>query len=626
MRCFTEGGPVSDYGSPLGAKSLHPAGSANGVPVNGPIVESCSGGEEYNCNVDGGSKSSSTTSQFAIFDSDSYYSNVMATDLFQGCALGIYYDGCNNGGAQPHHSPYPPSHSSNRFCSVEETFCAPRCWWLSSSQQEGLGSSSQRGACGAHSIYSGSHDNGDLLRRNTPLSPIETAHTTRGSMSHNRMHNASTGATTPTSLCEARTAYSTTNTPPLAGKPVIVHMGTEADANVTVSIKQRIRAQTLRNANRSTACGRVLASFPQHSVDSKNPNQRFNSVNRNLTAALMSNTPFGDVLCSTKSFDSLVNSPTCEEFMEGQLSFGGGMAGYDKWECVAKSCPLSAGQFRRDGVMVGLPEVVVGRSGGCEGPLNEEKLLVVVVKGRYQYRRYCTSMMDLSVGMLVIVEGDRGPDAGTVYRVEGIVGVGEVFRPPNVGGVADAEEAQSQLRQPEENFDSSTTMEVGPVVSADKKAISNTRSNSQSTGGLCFPASLNRVIRVACLKDVERLEFLRTEEAKILPDVRHIVGSSTQHMVSVSDIVTEDVEFQYDHQKVTVYLRRPDRASFINFRRMQRRLHRFLKCRIWIAYMDEVEAEVEACLAGHTVVHKMAFRTRRASCQCSPFDSRSEAA
>jgi cell fate regulator YaaT (PSP1 superfamily) len=55
----------------------------------------------------------------------------------------------------------------------------------------------------------------------------------------------------------------------------------------------------------------------------------------------------------------------------------------------------------------------------------------------------------------------------------------------------------------------------------------------------------------------------------------------------------EDAEYQFDLNKLTIFVRRPTKTTFVDFRKLQRGLFREFRCRIWCAYLDEVEA-VEA--------------------------------
>lgn len=52
----------------------------------------------------------------------------------------------------------------------------------------------------------------------------------------------------------------------------------------------------------------------------------------------------------------------------------------------------------------------------------------------------------------------------------------------------------------------------------------------------------------------------------------------------------EDAEYQFDLNKLTIFVRRASKTGFVDFRKLQRGLFREFRCRIWCAYMDEVEA------------------------------------
>jgi len=61
--------------------------------------------------------------------------------------------------------------------------------------------------------------------------------------------------------------------------------------------------------------------------------------------------------------------------------------------------------------------------------------------------------------------------------------------------------------------------------------------------------------------------------------------------LGLSKAVVYDTELQFDEQKLTIYVKRPSSKTFVDFRKLQRGLFREFRCRIWLAYMDEVEVE-----------------------------------
>lgn len=93
-----------------------------------------------------------------------------------------------------------------------------------------------------------------------------------------------------------------------------------------------------------------------------------------------------------------------------------------------------------------------------------------------------------------------------------------------------------------------------------------------------------KILRRATKKDLEALSAQRAKEALALKATRQLAES-----VGLNASV-EDVELQFDMNKLTVYVRRASKNVFVDFRKLQRGLFREFRCRIWLAYMDEVEA------------------------------------
>ncbi|KAL7705427.1 hypothetical protein N2W54_000389 [Lotmaria passim] len=66
-------------------------------------------------------------------------------------------------------------------------------------------------------------------------------------------------------------------------------------------------------------------------------------------------------------------------------------------------------------------------------------------------------------------------------------------------------------------------------------------------------------------------------------------------MLELSRQVTlVECEYQFTREKITLFVSRPSRSIFVDFRRMQRKLYRTFRCRIWIAYMDEIADDEDA--------------------------------
>lgn len=94
----------------------------------------------------------------------------------------------------------------------------------------------------------------------------------------------------------------------------------------------------------------------------------------------------------------------------------------------------------------------------------------------------------------------------------------------------------------------------------------------------------SKILRRANEKDLTALAIQREKEAAALKATQDLAGSLSLHCI------VEDTEYQFDMNKLTVYVRRATKNTFVDFRKLQRGLFREFRCRIWCAYMDEVEA------------------------------------
>ncbi|KAH9578300.1 PSP1 [Trypanosoma melophagium] len=276
---------------------------------------------------------------------------------------------------------------------------------------------------------------------------------------------------------------------------------------------------------------------------------------------------------------------------------------------------------------------------------SNDNLRVVVVKGKYQRQNFVTDIANMSLGALVVVEGDRGEDIGTVECIESMdYYIAKTAHAESLrrNKLEDANRSRSNStcssnnnsnnsvnsnnnnnhhhisshnshdghtpavkeqiitptnnshntnknndEKPNPNSQSSSSNQGKPFH--ESPSLSQYQSSSQSlsqTQSKQHTISLPRVYRLAVEADRVALEALRAAEAAVLPEARSIVN----RFAPAETVIVEDVEYQFDKQKITVYVRRKSNAVFVNFRRMQRRLHRLLKCRIWMAYMDEVES------------------------------------
>ena len=93
-----------------------------------------------------------------------------------------------------------------------------------------------------------------------------------------------------------------------------------------------------------------------------------------------------------------------------------------------------------------------------------------------------------------------------------------------------------------------------------------------------------KVLRRATEKDLSALKVQREREAAATLSTRAVAESLGLHGR------VEDAEYQFDLNKLTIFVSRPAKTTFVDFRKLQRTLFREFRCRIWCSYMDEVEA------------------------------------
>lgn len=93
-----------------------------------------------------------------------------------------------------------------------------------------------------------------------------------------------------------------------------------------------------------------------------------------------------------------------------------------------------------------------------------------------------------------------------------------------------------------------------------------------------------KILRRATEADTQALALQRDREAAAV--------RTTQAMAESLGLQgrVEDAEYQFDLNKLTIFVRRASKTGFVDFRKLQRGLFREFRCRIWCAYMDEVEA------------------------------------
>ncbi|CUG46586.1 Hypothetical protein, putative [Bodo saltans] len=93
-----------------------------------------------------------------------------------------------------------------------------------------------------------------------------------------------------------------------------------------------------------------------------------------------------------------------------------------------------------------------------------------------------------------------------------------------------------------------------------------------------------KVLRRATEKDLAALKAQREREAAATLSTRAVAESLGLHGR------VEDAEYQFDLNKLTIFVSRPTKTTFVDFRKLQRTLFREFRCRIWCSYMDEIEA------------------------------------
>jgi hypothetical protein len=88
-----------------------------------------------------------------------------------------------------------------------------------------------------------------------------------------------------------------------------------------------------------------------------------------------------------------------------------------------------------------------------------------------------------------------------------------------------------------------------------------------------------KVIRIASEEEIECLDTVRREEAELLREIQSTVNSLTLSMS------IEDVELQFDRNKMTIYY---CSSGPVDFRTLQRLLFRQFRCRIWLVQVSDI--------------------------------------
>lgn len=91
-----------------------------------------------------------------------------------------------------------------------------------------------------------------------------------------------------------------------------------------------------------------------------------------------------------------------------------------------------------------------------------------------------------------------------------------------------------------------------------------------------------KIVRRASAEDREAYTKKSEDEVRSLEVIQKAASSARLNATII------DVEFQFDMQKLTVFVERATPSTFVDFRKVQRLLYRQYKCRIWCEYVDEL--------------------------------------
>lgn len=91
-----------------------------------------------------------------------------------------------------------------------------------------------------------------------------------------------------------------------------------------------------------------------------------------------------------------------------------------------------------------------------------------------------------------------------------------------------------------------------------------------------------KIIRRATVSDLIAMEEKAVRESETMAEIVK-VAKEVRLNASIAD-----VEFQFDNNKLTVYVERATSSTFVDFRKVQRTLFKMFRVRIWFIYMDEL--------------------------------------
>ncbi|KAG8341100.1 PSP1 C terminal conserved region [Trypanosoma vivax] len=99
----------------------------------------------------------------------------------------------------------------------------------------------------------------------------------------------------------------------------------------------------------------------------------------------------------------------------------------------------------------------------------------------------------------------------------------------------------------------------------------------------CRPVhAVGRLLRIASPYDIQRHDALVQKEEEALRKMR-VLAKQVKCTAFIKDAM-----YQLDGRKVTFIIARSAR-SYVDFRRLQRAAFDVFRCRVWLAYLDEIE-------------------------------------
>ncbi|CAD2217750.1 hypothetical protein AGDE_14678 [Angomonas deanei] len=263
----------------------------------------------------------------------------------------------------------------------------------------------------------------------------------------------------------------------------------------------------------------------------------------------------------------------------------------------------------------------------------------VIVKGKHEGHRYASALdeSETPIGSVVLVEGDRGEGVGTVT---GFIPVTQMIKDcillQRFKEITSSKETMESLKedlghQTGENLTHRYVKTAADVLrdkeeEAEKAVAADEEGRREQLQSIVLRVKeWPWVIRQADDGEKQRLKEQREEEKETLTSAleifskflegncRSLLNDAAEHndddkekspaenvqvrirrSEELAKVELVDCEYQMNKTKLTLYVTRPSRDVFVDFRRMQRKLHRAFRCRIWLAYMDEVSEDNDA--------------------------------